>query len=218
MFHKNNNIIPFFFVFIVSIILSYSYSYYQVALDGGLVLSGIIDYPNPISPLKYYYHNSWTLLHQVSEILLKLDFSITNASRILLFFPTFLFGITAYLILLKFTNDRFLSLFVSIIILILQKNFGDTDYPSLIISNHTYGMFGLALSSLIFSLILNSSHKLSAFFSVLLVGIHPVIGIWILSIILLSLLLQKDKKLFKVYLKGFLYGCPIIFLSFIWFS
>ena len=68
----------FFFIFIVSVILSYSYSFYQVALDGGLVLSGIIDYPNPISPLKYYYHNSWTLLHQVSEILLKLDFSITN--------------------------------------------------------------------------------------------------------------------------------------------
>ena len=217
MFRKNNNIIPFFFIFIVSVILSYSYSFYQVALDGGLVLSGIIDYPNPISPLKYYYHNSWTLLHQVSEILLRLDFSIINASRILLFFSTFSFGIAAYLILTKFTNDHFLSLFVSIIILILQKNFGDTDYPSLIISNHTYGMFGLALSSLIFSLILNSSHKLSAFFSVLLVGIHPVIGIWILSIILLSLLLQRDKKLFKVYLKGFLYGCPIIFLSFIWF-
>ena len=217
MFRKNNNIIPFFFIFIVSIILSYSYSLYQVAVDGGLVLSGIIDYPNPVSPLKYYYHNSWTLLHQLSEILLKLDFSITNTSRILLFFSTFSFGIAAYLILIKFTNDHFLSLFVSIIILILQKNFGDTDYPSLIISNHTYGMFSLALSSLIFSLILNSSHKLSAFFSVLLVCIHPVIGIWILSIILLSLFFQKDKKLFRVYLKGFLYGFPIIFLSFIWF-
>ncbi len=217
MFLKDNNIIPFFFVFIVSILLSYSYSLYQVALDGGLVLSGIIDYPNPFSPLKYYYHNSWTLLHQVSEILLRLDFSTINSSRILLFFSTFSFGIAAYLILKKFTNDRFLSLFVSIIILILQKNFGDTDYPSLIISNQTYGMFSLALSSLIFSLILNSYHKLSAFFSVLLVSIHPVIGIWILSIIFLSLFLQKDKQLFKVYLKGFLYGCPIVFLSFIWF-
>ena len=69
--------------------------------------------------------------------------------------------------------------------LVLEKNFGDTDYPSLIFSNHSFGMFGLALSSLIFSLILNENYKSSGFFTLLLISIHPVIGFWILFILLL---------------------------------
>ena len=67
--------------------------------------------------------------------------------------------------------------------LILQKNFGDTDYPSLIFSNQSYGMFSLALSSLIFSLILNENFKYSGFFTLLLISVHPVIGLWILLIL-----------------------------------
>ena len=69
--------------------------------------------------------------------------------------------------------------------MIFQKNLGDTDYPSLVISNHTYGMMSLALTSLIISLALNNFYKLSGFFSTLLIGVHPVIGIWIISIMII---------------------------------
>ena len=54
-------------------------------------------------------------------------------------------------------------------------------------------MFSLALSSLIFSLILNENFKYSGFFTLLLISIHPVIGLWILSILIISLIINNNK-------------------------
>ena len=214
---RSSNITSFFFILLISGILTFSNSLYQVAVDGGLVLSEIIKYPEPISPLKYYYQNSWTSLNQISEIFLRFGFSVMNVSRILLFISTFFFATASFLIVNRFCNNIYLSTFISIIILILQKNFGDTDYPTLIISNHSYGMFGLAFCSIIFALILNSYNKLSVFFSTLLISLHPVIGLWTLTILIISIILQKNESINKDFLKGSLYGGLVVLLSFIVF-
>ena len=156
--------------------------------------------------MKYYYHNSWTLLHQIAEILLNFGLSIDNSSRVILFLSTLCFGISSFLIVNKLTFNKYLALLVSILMLILQKNFGDTDYPSLIFSNQSYGMFSLALASLIFSLILNENFKYSGFFTLLLISVHPVIGFWMLSILVISLIIYKDKKIVLEFFKGGAFG------------
>ena len=76
--------------------LSFSHSLYQVAINGGLTISEIIKYPDPLSPMKYYYHNSWTLLHQIAEILLNFGLSVDNSSRVILFLSTLCFGISSF--------------------------------------------------------------------------------------------------------------------------
>ena len=177
---SQNNITVYITLIIFCIFLSFSHSLLQVSVDSGLALSNIIEYPDPQSPMKYYYFNSWTILNQFSEILLRIGLSVENTSRFILFLSSFCFGISAYLIVNKITSKEYLALFISILMLIFQKNLGDTDYPSLIISNHTYGMMSLAVSSLIFALLINNFTKLAGFFSALLICIHPVIGIWIL--------------------------------------
>ena len=214
---KEGNKLIFFFIVLVCIFLSFSHSLYQLALDGGLALSGKIEYPEPISPMKYYYFNSWTLLYQFSEVFLTFGFSVENISRIFIFLSTLCFALSAFIIVYRFTSNRYLALLISILMLVLEKNFGDTDYPSLIFSNHSFGMLSLAVSSLIFSLILNKNYKSSGFFSVLLISIHPIVGLWILSVLIFSMILLKNKKINLDLFKGAIFGSIITILSFIFF-
>ena len=214
---QKNNKVFYFTLFIFCIFLSFAHSLFQVSIDSGLALSNIISYPEPASPMKYYYFNSWTIINQFSELLLRIGFSVDNASRIILFLSLFLFSVSAFLIVNKITSNKFLALAISLLMMIFQKNLGDTDYPSLVISNHTYGMVSLAVSSIIFALILNNNIKLSGFFSALLVSVHPVIGIWILSISVISLILFNEKVTRNEFLKGSVYGFAITIISLILF-
>ena len=81
------------------------------------------------------------------------------------------------------TKQKNLSLFVAITAIILGKNFGDTDYPSLIFSEHTYGMLSLATFTLILGLIANRNILLSCILVLILISIHPVIGFWTLLLV-----------------------------------
>ena len=94
--------------------------------------------------------------------------------------------------------------------LVFQKNFGDIDYPSLVFSEHTYGMISLAMITCIFGLLFSGNLFFVGFFSSLLISIHPLIGIWISGIIIVSLIVNKyylkiiidKKKLITGYVVG----------------
>ena len=217
MNYKENNIITYLLLIIFSIFISFSNSLFQVSIDSGLALSNIIKYPEPFSPMKYYFFNSWTLINQLSETLLRIGFSVENSSRFILFLSSFCFSASSFLIVNRITQNKFLAIAISVLMMVFQKNLGDTDYPSLVISNHTYGMMSLALTSLIISLVLNNFYKLSGFFSTLLIGVHPVIGIWIISIMIFSSVIFKEKKLNSFFLKGGIYGLFITLVSLILF-
>ncbi len=214
---KENNFLAFFLIIIFSVFLSFSHSLYQVSIDSGLVLSEIIKYPEPISPMKYYYFNSWTLLNQFSEILLISGFSIDISSNIILFLSSLCFTLSAFIIIKKYTENFYLALIASLLLLILEKNFGDTDYPSLLISNNTYGMMGLAVSSLIFALLINNNYKLSGFFSAFLICIHPVLGIWVTSILIVSSIFFKDRNVIKELSKGAILGLILTLISLVFY-
>ena len=147
-----------------SLVISLSYSYLQYAIDGGLVLSKKINYPDSLSPMLYYYLNSWTLLHQITHFFIKLNFTVEFSSQIILFCSTFFFSLGVFLLSNSVTQNRFLALLISFVSIFLGKNFGDTDYPSLIFSAHTYGMMSFALVSLIFGLLANRNFFTSRMF------------------------------------------------------
>ena len=212
-----NNKIVYFIIIIFCIFLSFSHSLLQVSLDSGLALSNIIKYPEPLSPMKYYYFNSWTIINQFSELLLIMGFSVEASSKFILFITSLFFALSALLIVNRITSKKYLGLFIAILMLVFQKNLGDTDYPSLIISNHTYGMMSLAVTSFTFALLINNCFKLSGLFSTLLICIHPIIGIWILSILIISLIVFKEKKIRNDFIKGGIYGFTITIISFIVF-
>ena len=67
-----------------SFLIGFSYPYLQYGVDGGLVLSGLIKYPDLNSPMVYYYLNSWTSIHQISSILLQIGLSVEILSKFLM--------------------------------------------------------------------------------------------------------------------------------------
>ena len=75
----NKNLKNFLIVIILSVILGYffstTYDFGQRAVDSALVHSGLVSYPNEISPMKEYFLKSWTLLHQISNFFLIFNWS-----------------------------------------------------------------------------------------------------------------------------------------------
>ena len=209
----SSNVEYLFFIFI-SIFFSLVRPYEQVALDGGLVLSGKILYPDGINIMKYYYYNSWTFLHQIIAVLIKLNFSNALISRIIIFFSTFFFVVGIYLITKIITNNKIFSIFLSLFIVIFKKNFGAVEYGTAMFSIHTYGMISLALTTLILGTNALKNLNLSIFFSFLLITIHPVVGSWIFLMHVISLIIYnyfEEKKLsFKEIKLGFFWGIIVL--------
>ena len=81
------NLILIFFALLISLLFYND----QVAVRGGLVISNIITYEDNISPIKYYFLNSWTLLTQLTAIFLKSGLSVKIVSLILVFFLSLIF-------------------------------------------------------------------------------------------------------------------------------
>ena len=208
-------------IIFISFFFSVSYSLEQHAIEGGLVISGLVKYPEGYSVMKTAYFNGWTFLNQFAGLLLKLDLSSINASRVILFFSTFFYFTGIYLAVRSISSSSILGFFIALTVIIFRKNFGDIDYPTLIFSVHTNGMMSLAMATFVFGLIANGNLFLAGFFSIFLVSIHPVIGIWIVSVVLFSILVTKifsrnfiiNKKIFY----GMLFSLVPVLLSFIFF-
>ena len=166
-----------------SLLIGLSYPFLQYGIDGGLVLSGIIQYQDLKSPMIYYYLNSWTSIHQFSSLLLLLGLSVEIASKILMVIAVVFFSFGVFLFFFSLTKQKNLSLFVAITSIIIGKNFGDTDYPSLIFSEHTYGMLSLATFTFILGLVANRNILISCILTFILISIHPIVGLWTLFVV-----------------------------------
>ena len=218
---QKKSFIPYCLIFISSIFLSISYSIEQRALDGGLIISNIIQYPENFNIMEIWANNSWTFLFQFSALLLKLDFSIINASRLILFFSTFFYSFGIYLTSRSITLSSNLSLLICFVIVFFQKNFGAIDYPTLMFSEHTNGMMSLAIVTLIFGLISNKNYFAAGFFSIFLISLHSVIGLWISLILIFSLFIFKyffkHKIDYKIFINGMVFGSIVVLFSFIFY-
>ena len=113
-----------------------------------------------------------------------------------------------------------MAILIAIATLILQKNFGDTDYPSMIFSEHTYGALSLAIVTLIFGLLFLQNMFFGGLFIALLISIHPLIGVWINGVIFLTILINKYYFKFSFnyssFFKGFLIGIFLTIISFLY--
>jgi len=206
----NNRLKNFIIIFTLSIIFGYFFStiydFEQRAVDSALVYSKIVTYPDEISPMKEYFLKSWTLLHQISNFLLFFNWSFSSVSKLLIFLITVIYFVGITLAVKSATKSIYLSVLVSLMILVFQKNFGDTDYPTLFFSEHSYGMFSLAIVTCIFGCLLSGNLFFAGLITSILIGVHPIIGIWMLGIILFSLLINKLSSKFTLNKKKILIG------------
>ena len=199
-FSNNKNFISYIIIILFSIFLSVAYSIEQRAVDDGLILSNTIFYPERHNIMQIFSNNVWTFLFQFTGTLLKLDFSIMSISRIILFLSTFFYSMGIYLVSKSITSSSIISLFICFVVIIFQKSFGSIDYPTMIFSEHTNGMMSLAIVTLIFGLVANKNLLLAIFFSIFLICIHLTVGMWIASVLILSLFISKfvNKNNFEI--------------------
>jgi hypothetical protein len=202
-----------------SLLIGSSYPYLQYGIDGGLVLAGIVKYQDFNSPMAYYFFNSWTLIHQFSSLLLQIGLSVESSSKVLMMISTFFFSFGVFLFCYSLTKEKNLSLFIAVVSIVLGKNFGDTDYPSLIFSEHTYGMLSLATFTFILGLIANKNIFFSCLLAFVLFSIHPIVGLWTLLIMFISFYLFNIYSIYKKEIKkGIILGIIFIIFSFILYS
>ena len=202
-----------FLLLILSLFFSIIYFNDQVAVRGGLTLSGEVEYKFNNSPLKYYFLNSWTIVTQLAALFFKLGFSTSLVSFSLVFLVTCIYFYSSYLLIIKFTDNKILSVIVSCFLIFFQKNLGDTDYPSFIFTAHTFGALAQALTGLIIACVFTNRLKIALFLSLLLISVHPIVGIWLISLFFLFLLIFYQKFEIKSFVSSFLAGFLILAIS-----
>ena len=192
---KFSNYLIFFAIFIVCLFFSISHSIEQNSLDGSLIMGNFIELPKEQSIMSVYTPG-FSLLIFLGTYLLIFGFSIKLISKILLFFAILSHFIGIYLIIfsiIKNINLNYKKLisftFTFLTIFIIKLSFGYVDYPAMIFTEHTFGIYSLALPTLIFGLLANSNIFFAFFFSFLLLLIHPVLGAWTLGILILNSLI-----------------------------
>ena len=140
------------------------YPFGQRAVDAALVLAKLVDYPDQISPMSEYFLKSWTSTHQFSKLLLNLHWSFSDVSKFIIFLTAVIYFLGIVLTIKSASRSTAVAILVALMTLIFQKNFGDTDYPSMIFSEHTYGMLSLAIVTFIFGLLFAGSLFFVGFF------------------------------------------------------
>ena len=214
---NKNAMVIFISVLVTGYFFSTIHNFEQRAVDAGLVLAEIVVYPDQISPMKEYFLKSWTSINQISKLLLDFNISLKVISKIIIFLVSILYFFGVLLTVNSTTRSIFLSILLSVMILVFQKNMGDTDYPSLFFSEHTYGMLSLALVTCIFGLLISGNLFLGGVLSSLLICVHPLVGAWLTGIIIITLIINK--YFFRInynrknLIKGLSVGLILTFIS-----
>jgi len=191
----------YFLLIFFSLIVSFFYTVDQRAINAALILSKEINYSDVQNVLNIGYNNSWTLTYQILKILINLGVNLKLLNFIILAISLFVSVLGIYLISEALSKNIIFSLFISCFLILGNVilgniNFGNLDYPVLIASEHTNGMISQAISLLVFGLIARNKLNLAISVSILALAFHVVIGVWLLSILSLSIVFFKNKIFF----------------------
>ena len=153
-----NNIVIFFVLIFASIFISYTYYFDHLALVNTSMIYNDEIYKDKTNLFYLIQSNSLSFLFVIINFFIKIGFSINFINLLLTFIATLLNLSGIYLISKFITSSIFLSIFISITAIFLTKNFGDIDYPTLMFSWHTVGLFAYSLSTFILGLLCRKSN------------------------------------------------------------
>ena len=211
-------IIISFLLITIPFLISITHYYDSFSLLSGSLMANKINYPDLTNPFFLDFSSHPSLVSFLVSILIKAEFSIRITNQILMFFSTFCFFLGVYFISKALTNSLTLSFLISFTTVVLSKNFGSIDYPTLMFSEHSYGQIGLSLASLAAGLLFTKKYQQGFIVSILLVGFHLSLGLWMVAIIFISYLIFKEKLILPKYFIIKVSFSVIIISSFIFFN
>ena len=188
---------------------------YQVAVEQGQVLAGIVQYPAD-NPFFIYQSKTWTFLAQISAIGLRLGLTEVVLS---LFFSG-LAGVLSYagfaLWTIALSDDALFALLVPpIFIKILDVIVWSFNYPTNVLGIiHTYGMIGMTFIFFTSGLFAVGHRRWAWLFAGLSPAIHPSLGLWFNIVLWLSVL-SDFKNLRNPFVEALKFSSPGYILSII---
>jgi hypothetical protein len=190
---------------------------WQVSVEAGQVLSGIVKYPANNIPQYMNLVKSWTILNQFSAILLRIGFSESVASFII----TGLLGAVSFqavaLLFFSISRNVFLSLMVPFFIYFMSYIGKGVVYPIYFLSSvHSYGRLGLVFTLLVIGLFNSGCFKTASFFLGVAPCVHASIGTYCVLLVFLVLFFhyKGQRYNFREMAAFFLWGLFITLLSF----
>jgi len=196
---------------LAGLVLGLSNTTWQAAVETGQVLAGIVKYP-PDNPFYMYHIKLFTAITHISALLLRLTGSRIVACVIV----SALLGMISFqaLGLLIFAINRdVLMAFLGVTFIYFMNYVGKgVVYPIWLLGYpHTYGALGLSFAVLVLALIGAKVYSPALFCLGLAPCIHPSVGTYLLMVILLASLSQRDfaRKIIRKYYPYFVAGMLI---------
>mgnify|MGYP001193223567 CR=1 FL=1 len=198
----------------------------QEGIDGSLVLAGIVDYP-PQSPSNLYFLGSWTIIHQLGALLLSAGLEQGYVSEVLFLVPCALFVAAFSAIIYCFTGQFFLSLMAAALFYLanpLAKYFASPDYMMVGLPwshppDQTFGLWAHAGAVWVIGCVAAGRKALAGFSALVLIAVHPVVGAYLVLLLIGTLLAGKLFFGTKIggFAKGAAWGAAITLLSFVFY-
>lgn len=195
----------------------------SLAMDGALALSGLVPFP-PDSVMAQYYLGSWTMLHQIGALLLKVGVGYVAANYVLLCLAPVLLTVSLVMVIFSLTQRATLSLILGTIGFLTafgSIHFASPDYPLLgarwsDLHSHTFGTLGATIAAFVLAAITDGRRAMASFAAVGLMAVHPVLGAYASGLVLLAIFLEFlwSRQIAKAYLWGGLSGALLTTASF----
>lgn len=195
--------------------LGLSNATWQVTVETGQVLAGIVSYP-PDNPFYMYHLKVFTIINQISTVLLRL----IGSERLISIFISGLLGMISFQAIASviFAINR--SVFWSVlgVVFIYFTNYvGDgVVYPIWFLGQpHTYGILGLSFIVLTVGLLGAGSYRAGLFCLGLAPCVHPSLGslLWLIFLITAAIRFCWAKEIIKSFYPFLLAGLAVSFLS-----
>jgi hypothetical protein len=156
---------------------------WQVAVEASQVVAGLVQYPAD-NPFYQYQLKLWTMLHQVSAVLLRAGVSEIALSQLI----SGLLGMVSFqalaLLVYAFSKDTLLAILSPALIFYTRAAEHGAVYPiALMGTDHTYGVLGLSTALLVVAMLGTRLYRAGLFLLGLAPAVHPSIGGWLLLIV-----------------------------------
>jgi hypothetical protein len=159
------------------------------ALEGALVLAGVVDYP-PYSLMAHYYLGSWTLLHQLGALLLLIGIDQRAVEVLFCILPSGLQLGALTMLIYGFCRRPLFSLTAGTICFLtgmVSGAFASPDYPLMgatwdAAASHTYGIWAGVGAAWVFGALAGGRNVMAGISAALLVAVHPVIGAYVVGL------------------------------------
>jgi hypothetical protein len=193
---------------------------WQVSVEAGQVIAGMVTYPSHTIPQYMYLVKTWTVLNQITALLLHIGFSEATTSLIIGGVIAAVSFQAITILFFSVSRNALLSLLIPFFICFMSYVGFGVVYPILFMeSPHSYGRIGLAFTLLIIGVFNMGYFKTGSFLLGIAPCVHPSWGSYcIMLVVVVLFLFNRNQVTGKLKTMAAFFSCGLLvtFISFIY--